>query len=153
MPSASDALSLHGQQDALCHLPMMHHAITVSTMCHPSQPAMHFAIPPPLFPTYTQFYSPFTQLCYHRMRFAFMVTLMCYAITVSMMCDPSQPAMHFAILVSTMPYPTSATSSPLPPRLLSVFPYPTLSSTMCYHFTVSTMRNPSLPPGHPSQVI
>ena len=48
--------------------------------------------------------------------------LMCHAITVSTMCDPSHPAKLFAIPVSTMHYPTS--------------PYPHAIKVSMMHYTI-----------------
>ena len=77
--------------------------------------------------------------------------LMRHAITVSMMCNPSQPAMRFAIQVSTMRYPTSPSSCL--PRALSVLPYRypfprhVLPHHSQYHARPFSATRPSLP-GH-----
>ena len=45
MPSAVNALSHHGQHDALCHLPLLHYAFTVTSCLFLTPP--HSLLPPP----------------------------------------------------------------------------------------------------------
>ena len=118
------------------HLPLMYHAIMVSTMCampsaadvpcHHGQPSATDAHAI-MVSTMCTMLSAADAPCHHGQHDVRSISalrhlpLMCHDITVSMMCDPSHPAMLFVILVSTMRYPTSASSCP--PRSLSVLPY------------------------------